>query len=183
MLITAFPKNLSRTLRTCFLLALGLVAAKPTIAAAQLQPATPPELEQLLHQQETAWNAGDGAGFAATFSPDADFVNIRGDFFHGRPAIQRRHADIFAGPFRASHLTITVQQFVRLSLTIAIIDTTHEVIHFNFLPPGILETEPGVLRTHMKYVAVLHDGQWQFDSAQNTAILPAKLAPPPSAPK
>lgn len=176
-------KHIAPILRTLLLLTVAIAATAPRHANAQFPNPAPPALEQLLRQQETAWNAGDAAAFAATFSPDADFVNIRGDFFHGRPGIQAQHAAIFAGPFRTSHLTITVQQFVQLSPTIGVLDTTHEVTHFYFLPPGILATEPGILRTRLKYVAVLHDGQWQFVSAQNTAILPANLVPPPPVPK
>ena len=34
--------------------------------------------EPILETLQSAWNAGDGMGFAAPFAQDADFVEIRG---------------------------------------------------------------------------------------------------------
>jgi uncharacterized protein (TIGR02246 family) len=44
---------------------------------------------------ERAWNAGDGAEFAARFAEDADFVNIRGEHYRTRDVIARGHQAIF----------------------------------------------------------------------------------------
>ena len=43
---------------------------------------------------EAAWNAADGAAFAEPFTPDADFVAIRGDH-HTGAAIGPGHQQIF----------------------------------------------------------------------------------------
>ena len=130
-------------------------------------------MEQLLDAQATAWNQGDGTAWAAAFSDDADFVNIRGDVFTGRAAIAQQHARIFSGPFKGSHTRITLRRFAQPEAAMALVDAEYEVTGFAALPPGIVPTEPGLLRTHMKYVAVQKDGNWQFVAAQNTAILPA----------
>ncbi len=44
-------------------------------------------LRSLFQDQEAAWNPGDGAAFAAAFTEDSDFINVRGDLFHGRTMI------------------------------------------------------------------------------------------------
>jgi uncharacterized protein (TIGR02246 family) len=41
-------------------------------------------LRLLFQDQEAAWNRDDGVAFAAAFTEDSDFINVRGDLFHGR---------------------------------------------------------------------------------------------------
>ena len=135
------------------------------------------ELQQILDAQAAAWNRGDGQAWAAAFSEDADFINIRGDVFHGRDAIGQQHARIFAGPFKGSHATITVRRVTEPAAGVELIDTDHEVSGFAFLPPGIAPSTPGILRTHMKYVAVKKNGRWELVAAQNTAVAPAASMP------
>src|SRR5271170_6411716 len=150
-----------------------------TAAAAPQSDLSPdPALTQLVHQQEAAWNAGDGAAWASVFTDDADFINIRGDVFHGREAIANRHVIIFNGPFKGSHDTTTIRSIVQPVPTIAIIETDNEITQFKVLPPGVAATSPGVLKTRMKFIALKQGYQWHFIAAQNTAILP----PPPPHP-
>ena len=51
--------------------------------------------QRLLKQLEDAWNSGDGEAFAAPFTEDAEFVNIRGEHASGRTAIATGHQAIF----------------------------------------------------------------------------------------
>ena len=50
--------------------------------------------ETIVKRLEDAWNAADGTAFGAPFSPDADFVAIRGEWVSG-PAIAAAHQQIF----------------------------------------------------------------------------------------
>lgn len=43
----------------------------------------------LVGSVERAWNEADGAAFAAPFTEDADFVNIRGEHVRTREAIAK----------------------------------------------------------------------------------------------
>jgi uncharacterized protein (TIGR02246 family) len=52
-------------------------------------------VSEIISELEKAWNAADGAGFARTFAENADFVNIRGEYFRTREAIARGHQVIF----------------------------------------------------------------------------------------
>ena len=173
-------KHLSRlVLRMARALLIGAFSIVAIEAAAQSTCTAQPELQHILNEQQAAWNRGDGAGFSAAFTDDADFVNIRGDAFHGRAAITAQHDRIFAGPFVGSHNTITIRHCAELAPDIALIETVHEVSGFKFLPPGIVPTSPGVLKTRMKYIARKQGDAWQLIAAQNTAMLPAMAPPPP----
>jgi uncharacterized protein (TIGR02246 family) len=152
------------------------IAASTTFAEDPLV-AVPTRLGRIFSRQEAAWNSGDGAAWAADFTDDADFVNIRGDVFHGRAEIAQRHNMIFHGPFQGSHATITIRQYKDIAPGVALIETVYEVTGYKSLPPGIVPTMDKGLRTCMKYIAVEQGGQWRLVAAQNTAILPP-AAPP-----
>jgi uncharacterized protein (TIGR02246 family) len=67
-------------------------------------------VEEIAHRLEAAWNAADGAAFAAPFTPDADFVNIRGDLHSGREAIGAGHQAIFDSIYAGSTLEYAALQ-------------------------------------------------------------------------
>ena len=137
---------------------------------------TPPSnaaIEQIIHEQEAAWNSGDGDAWAAAFSDEADFINIRGDLFQSRPVIAKRHVSLLSGPFKGSHVTIIIRSITKPDRNIAVIETGMEVTNFKTLPPGVVPTSEGVLKTRMKYVAIYQGDKWHIIAAQNTAILPA----------
>ena len=140
-----------------------------------LQPASdvPAQLQRILQNQEGAWNRSDGEAWAAAFSEDADFINIRGEVFCGREAIAQLHTRIFGGPFKGSRTTITIRQWRQIAPGVVVVDTDYEVVQFQFLPSGIAPTAEGVLKTRMKYIAAQHGEEWHLIGAQNTAILPA----------
>ena len=66
--------------------------------------------EQLVERLESGWNAADGAAFAAPFTPDADFVAIRGDLHSGAEAIAAGHQHIFDTIYAGSTLDYSVLQ-------------------------------------------------------------------------
>ena len=59
-------------------------------------------IEALVASLEAAWNAGDGDAFAAPFTVDADFVNIRAEHHRGRAAIAAGHAAILSTIYAGS---------------------------------------------------------------------------------
>src|SRR3954471_419763 len=89
-------------------------APSPThgrLMSAELTKSDRAALETIIGRLEAAWNAMDGSAFAAPFAEDADFVNIRGEHFRGRPAIAAGHAVIF----RTIYVGSTVHFTLRLS--------------------------------------------------------------------
>ncbi|HWW20453.1 MAG TPA: hypothetical protein VNZ06_06585, partial [Steroidobacteraceae bacterium] len=85
-------------------------------------------------------------------------------------------AIIFSGPFKRTHTSVTMHQFRQITPDVILVEALREVTGFKSLPAGISPTEPGVLKTRMKYVLVKRDELWQIVAAQDTAILP----PPPA---
>ena len=141
--------------------------------AQSAQDAPQAAIEKVLATEQTAWNAGDSVTYADEYTDDADFINIRGQVFKGKAAVQQQHAKIFAGPFKDSTISIVVRKFTLLSDHAALVDTDQTVTNFKGLPPGIVDTATGTLVTHLKYLAVQQgDGTWKFAAGQNTSQLP-----------
>lgn len=136
------------------------------------------DIRQLVSAQTQAWNAHDAAAWTHDFTDDADFVNIVGTVFQGREEIETRHAAIFASIFKASHAEVTVRKLTFLAPDIAVVDTVHEVTGHTGLPPGVQNTQEGLLRTQMKYVMKHTDTGWRIVTGQNTDVKP----PPPPRP-
>lgn len=132
-------------------------------------------IRSALDRQAAAWNRKDAEAFCADFLEDASFINVRGDFVCGRNAIVKVHAFIFAGPYKDTRLDTQVDSIVYPAPTVAIVDTVMTVTGFSILPPGLVPTEPGTLRTRMRFVFVDRGGQWKIVAGQNTAISPAKM--------
>ncbi len=65
-------------------------------------------LANIVTALESAWNNGDGPAFGAPFAPDADFVTIRAEHFHGREAIAGGHAAIFRTIYLGSHVRSSI---------------------------------------------------------------------------
>ncbi len=149
------------------------------VAALADEPRNPEEttLRQLIAAQTEAWNRHDAAQWSKDFAPDADFVNIAGTVFQGRAEIEKRHAGIFASIFKNSRTQVTVRRLVFLGPDIAVVDTDHEVTGHEGLPPGVQNTEDGVLRTRMRYVMRKAEGKWLIAAGQNTDVKPAPKAP------
>ena len=89
---------------------------------------------KMLDIEETAWNSGDAATYANEYTDDADFINIRGQVFAGKPAVQQQHEKIFGGPFKGSVITITVRKLTLLAKGMALVDTDQTVTNFKGLP-------------------------------------------------
>lgn len=128
---------------------------------------------KILAAEQRAWNGGDSVSYADEYTDDADFINIRGQIFAGKPAIQQQHAKIFGGPFKGSTIAIDLRRFNQISDSAVLVDTDQTVTQFAGLPPGVVESSKGTLVTHFKYLAVRQmDGSWKFASGQNTVVLP-----------
>lgn len=137
------------------------------------------DIRALIAEQEAAWNRHDARAWARPFLPSAEFINILGTPFSGKPAIEGITARIFASIFKESHDSVTVRKIVWVSPELAIVHYEHAVSGYTALPPGIQASETGangkgVLRTLMVYVLQRGtDGKWMIVNGQNTAILPA----------
>lgn len=136
------------------------------------------DIRALIAEQAAAWNRHDAKAWASPFLPSAEFINILGTPFSGKPAIEGITARIFASIFKESHDSVTVRKIVWVAPELAIVHYDHAVSGYTALPPGIQASETGadgkgVLRTLMVYVLQRGaDGKWMIVNGQNTAILP-----------
>lgn len=136
-------------------------------------PSAEPAIRAALARQADAWNHHDAKAWVASFSEDAEFINILGMSLVGRPEIEKRHAEIFGSIFARSRVVVTTRKVRALGPTAAVAETDYELRDYDRLPPGIRPTDAdGTLRTRLKYVWELQQGEWRIVAAQNTAVLP-----------
>jgi uncharacterized protein (TIGR02246 family) len=136
------------------------------------------EITAVLETLPVAWNARDASMWVANFAPSSDFTNILGMHFEDRAANEARHAVLFETIFSDSQLEAEVLEVRVLGGDAAVAEVAFRLIGYERLPPGVIETEPGELRTRLITVLERRDGRWQIVAAQNTAVLPAAVAPP-----
>lgn len=158
------------------------LAAPAQAQAARGQSRDETSLRKLVAEQTEAWNRHDAAAWSKDFAPDAEFINIVGTVFSGREEIQKRHAAVFASVFKDSRSEVTVRKIVLVAPNVAVVDTEHVVTGYTGLPPGVQATEPGVLRTRMRYVLKQVGGKWLIVAGQNTDVKPAPAPPSQPAP-
>ena len=156
----------------CFpalLLCLTLLA--PTAVAGQTDDDRD-AIGSVLDELVTSWNARDAEGWVARFTEDSGFTNILGTHFRDRDANRARHALLFESVFAESTLAGEVAELRPLGDDAAVATVLFTLTGYTSLPPGVMETEPGVLRTRLLTVLQRREGGWWIVEAQNTAVMP-----------
>jgi uncharacterized protein (TIGR02246 family) len=119
----------------------------------------------LLRTQMAAWAAGDGAAFAATFTDDADFVSVIGEFIRGRAELATVMQEGFDGFMKGTRMaepdTITIRFPVPDTAVLCAVGDRP-------MPPG--QSAPPESRSVQTRVAVRTAGAWLFTTFQNTRI-------------
>ena len=131
---------------------------------ADLSAADRAALEHVVHQLEAAWNAMDGAAFAARFAVHADFVNIRGEYVRGRAAIAGGHAAIFKTIYAGSTNRYVIEG-LRLLRPEAALVRVHATLE---TPQGPLKGRHGA---RFSMVLTKENGVWEIVSFHNTLEL------------
>ncbi len=163
--------------RTIKILAvLSLAALSPSMARAQPTggdgPAVSVEADAtaiatpVLDRLNAAWDAGDGAGFAAQFTADADVINIFGEHFRGGPDLVRRMQFIFDGIFKGSRHVERNLEIARHLDEATILVVTSSLIA---VPQGPLAPET---RNRQTFVLVRGGADWRIRHWHNTTIRP-----------
>jgi len=136
---------------------------------ADLTPSDRVALEGIVGQLEAAWKAMDGSAFAAPFAVDADFVNIRGEHFRGRPAIAAGHSAIFRTIYAGSTTLMTVEAVRQLRPEVALVHVHSQLD----APQGPLA---GRHAARFSMVLTKEPGGWEIVAFHNT--LEAAQGPP-----
>ena len=114
-----------------------------------------------------AWNSHDMDAFGRLFWDDAAFVNVVGTHMRGRESIQHHHSVGHAGPFKASTLSLTVEESRHIAPGVI-------VAHVRGGLDGDLRA-PGETRfTLMTLVIEQRATDWKIVAAHNTnAVSPS----------
>lgn len=159
--------------RVCLSLAL---VAFPVLAGAPAAPRDEEQVRQTVSGFVDAWNRHDMDAFGKLFAPDADFVNVAGDWWQGREAIQREHAyshgaipvDTAGEPVR--HYGIFKTSTLRFPrMEVRFLRTDVAVVHVSMELLGDTRT-PNARQTTATFVLTRQDGKWLIAAAQNTEI-------------
>ncbi|MEV6062722.1 SgcJ/EcaC family oxidoreductase [Nocardia asteroides] len=120
----------------------------------------------LFAAQAAAWAAGDGAAFADTFTDDADFVSVFGEFVQGRPELAAAMQTGFDGMMRGTRLSEPDGTSLRFPTPDSAVLVTYGV---RPLRPDAPRTEPLERSIQIRTAARTAAG-WRFTSFQNTRI-------------
>lgn len=151
------------------------VGTQPTLAEANVEVAATvaADIAALVEARDAAWNDEDARAFANQFTLHAEQVNPLGQVLAGREAIRARHEFLFDGPFAGTTSTTEIRRSVFLDDDARMVDLDAALTGFRGLPPGLQETEPGVLRTRIKWILVRRTGGWKILAEQVTAVAPS----------
>ena len=134
-------------------------------------------IRAILDDRQAAWSFRDAAAWVRDFTADSGFVNILGMRFADRAGNEERHAALFATIFRDSLLTVELLHIRFADSDSAVVEARLQLTGYERLPPGIRETEPGMLATRLLDVVQRIDGRWRVVFSQNTAIAPLPSGP------
>jgi uncharacterized protein (TIGR02246 family) len=130
------------------------------------------DIRQMVARQETAWNCGDAVAYAERFHPEGTFPNVFGDRYIGQEAFQARHAAIFAAFAKGSKASLDVRRVFFAAPGMALVDIDCVLNDYVRLPPGLLPTPDGTLRTSLLQVLIKHDGEWRMVGYYNVDAKP-----------
>lgn len=133
-------------------------------------------IHAIVKNMEKAWNRGDGAGFAAYMSDDADFIDVLGRHHSGARAIAEGHKAIFSSIYKGSTVVYTVENmrdlgplavvaFLRAKLTTTLAGPADD--------PGREAKPPGSPREENARPTLMlqkQGGAWKIAAFQNTRI-------------
>jgi uncharacterized protein (TIGR02246 family) len=111
--------------------------------------------------------AANGLLVKHLFAEDADFVNVVGMRWVGRPAIREAHAATHATTFKESRLTIEQTDVRLLAPGVAVARSRWTLVGHT-----ASDGQPGAPRTgFLTNVLVQRDGRWEIAVSQNTDIV------------
>jgi uncharacterized protein (TIGR02246 family) len=111
-----------------------------------------------------AWAKHDGHELAKIMADNVDFVNVGGDWLHGRPDFELYHTRLLSGPFKQSSLKVldTAVRFLRPDL--AILHWTWSITGDGHEDPTTHEPRKGIFTM----IVEKRSGDWLVAVAQNT---------------
>jgi uncharacterized protein (TIGR02246 family) len=147
---------------------LALLASFSSVVA-QDQAAEAP-IRAIVEAQVKAWDAGDGAAYAAAVSPDVSFTNLFGMVMYGAAPFAERHKQILATFYKGTTKHHAIKRIRFVTPDVAIVDIDNEVRGVKAMPAGIVVPPDGIVRTQLMEVFVRRGGQWWIEAYHNVDV-------------
>ena len=115
-----------------------------------------------------AWATHDGQQLAKIMSEDVDFVNVAGDWLHGKKDFALFHSRLLSGRFKTSTLT-------PLQISVRLLRPDLAVLHWNWGIEGDLNQDLTPRKPRFGLFTMVvekHNGEWLIAVAQNTNWIP-----------
>lgn len=152
---------------------LALMLVLPLAAVAQTGSAADEKaIRDIEARWEAAWNRHDVAGMASTYAPDADAINLAGEWFQGRDAFQKSLEELHSGKTQGSVWQTERTEIKFLTSEIAIVHV-YANSHGDRNPDGSPMSPRRVILTR---VDVKRGGKWLIVASQATNIVPRASA-------
>jgi uncharacterized protein (TIGR02246 family) len=161
-------------LRCATLAALGIFFW-PSVLQAQAGTGSPADVQAIRaieSRWEAAWNHHDISAMVALGTPDADWVNLAGEWFKGRGAFAKSLEGLHSGKVKASTWKTEEVQVKFLTPTIAI-------VHVYFSSSGERNPDGSPMpprRGIFTRAEVKRNGRWLIVASQATKIVPPATA-------
>jgi len=147
----------------------GALSLEP-VAAASI-PGQEQGIARLMDAQTAAWNAHDAVAYGQTYAEAATLIGPTGLISQGRGQITDQHAFLYNptnGPFRGSSQSFVLRRLTFLTGKYAVVELDVALTGYASRPPNLPETEPGVVRTHVTWIAVKQGSEWKIGFQQMT---------------
>ena len=129
-------------------------------------------IRAIVTDQVTAWNAGDGKGYASHIGAEVSFTNLFGMVMYGAPSFEKRQIEILATFFKGTSKKHVVRRVRFVTPDVAIVDIDNEVRGVKSMPAGVVVPPDGVVKTQLMEVFVRRDGQWWIEAYHNVDVKP-----------
>jgi uncharacterized protein (TIGR02246 family) len=113
-----------------------------------------------------AFNRGDAKAVAGFWTPEGEYVDAVGNHYKGRTALEKLYRKVFTAN-KGAKLTITVISVRMVGTDVALEDGITEVTPAEGGPPSV---------ARFLAVAVKRDGEWYFESVQDSIARPPSNA-------
>lgn len=157
-------------------IALLLLVLLPTMGrgafAGSSNTADEKAIREIESRWEAAWNRHDIAAMVATYAPDADAINLAGEWFQGRDAFQRSLEELHSGKTQGSVWQTERTEIKFLTPDIAIVHV-YANSHGDRNPDGSVMAPRRVI---LSRVDVKRAGKWLIAASQATNIVPRASA-------
>jgi len=145
----------------------------PVLARAQSgTPADDRAIRDIETRWEAAWNRHDVAALASDFAPDADVINLAGEWFKGREPFQKSLEDLHSGKVQGSVWKTDDVQIKFLTPEIALVHVSVNS-HGDRNPDG---TTMPARHAILSRVEVKRGGRWLIVASHATNIVPRATA-------